>query len=130
MVVHGAVDQAVRGLRSSGRTISFQDAFHDYARVKGFLNQHGVTEGQSVGVVGVLGTYWARMGRFRIEARIPNREEFLRVEPEERAKAVKALARTGMKALVAKGAVFAVLSNERWQQVPGTHNYFVLFPPG
>ncbi|MBI5569914.1 MAG: hypothetical protein HY914_08220 [Desulfomonile tiedjei] len=128
MLAHGALDQTLRGLKSSGRTISFQDAFLEYARVKSFLAQHGVAEGRTVAVVGYPATYWARMARVGIVARIPSETEFLDANPRERAEAVKSLAGAGVAALLGTGAGFAALAGEGWQHVPGTRGYFVLFP--
>jgi hypothetical protein len=130
MLVHGAADQTRRALESSARVASFEDAFQEYASVKRFLSQRGVTEGLQVGVVGSPPTYWARMARLRIVARVPDTADFLKVEPATRSRAVGSLARCGVKALVGRGSAFAELAGEGWQLVPGTREYFVLFPSG
>lgn len=127
LVGHSFVDQSLRGLYSSGTSLSYRDAFNEDLAVKDFLRERGLKAGDYVGLVGNPPVYWGRMAGLKIVGEIENEEEYFNSSPDERTTAVEAMKRVGIRALVAKGERFGKLAAEGWRLTPGTRDYYVAF---
>jgi len=130
LVGYTAVDQSVRALISLGDKPSYQAQFGEIVAVKDFLISSGVQKGDEVSIVGLPPSYWARMVGARIVTEVNDADQFLASTPEQRKKAVQALEAVKSRAVVAKDTNFRTLGPEGWQLVPGTRDYYVLFPGG
>ncbi len=127
-ILYGVMDQMDRGVRSHRGKASHSQIFEELTEVTRFLQAHGAQSGDKVALVGAHYTYWARMGRFRIVARIPDEREFLASSPERRAAALAALGKAGIKAVVAAGDAFTALAQDGWHSVPKSGKWVVFFP--
>ena len=127
LLVHSLVDQSISGLGSLDRKLSYRDAYREHVAVKDFLERHGTPRGSDVAVLGRRPPiYWARMAGVTVVGEVTDPDEFLGVTRQERARAVHALSRAGIKALVGKDARLGRLAGEGWARVPGTKDYYVL----
>jgi hypothetical protein len=127
-LIYGAIDQASRGLASSPGKPSFADTYKDFMRISDFLREKGINPGDKVGILGCRPTYWARMARVQIIARIPDEAEFLTASASSRLSALKSLEKVRVRAVLAKGTAYNQFMSEGWAIVPGTQDYYLLFP--
>jgi 4-amino-4-deoxy-L-arabinose transferase-like glycosyltransferase len=127
MVGHSLVDQSIRGLHSTGKTLSYQSAYNEHLAVKDFLKKNGLKKGDYAGLVGEPPVYWGRMAGLKIVGEIENENEFIESSPDQRKVAMDALKHVGVKALIAKGDRFSTLASEGWELAPHTTDYYVLF---
>jgi hypothetical protein len=127
-LVYGAIDQAQRGLGSSPGKPSFAATYKDFIKIGDFLREKGINPGDKVGILGCRPTYWARMARVQVLARIPDEAEFLTASASSRLSAMKSLERVKIRAVLAKGADYNRFTSEGWTLVPGTQDYYLLFP--
>src|SRR5271157_626632 len=119
------VDQSVRSLISTSEKPSYRDAFFQMMAVKDYLKHQGAQGGSQVALVGVPPSYWGRMAGIKIAAEIPKDEEVLSASPEKRKKSMETLRSAGVNIVVAKGKDFAKLTEEGWELVPGTKDFYV-----
>ena len=119
------VDQSVRSLVSTSEKPSYRDAFFQMMAVKDYLKDQGAQGGSQVALVGVPPSYWGRMAGIKIAAEIPKDEEVLSATPEKRKESVESLRSVGVNIFVAKGKDFAKLTEEGWELVPGTRDFYV-----
>ena len=119
------VDQSVRSLVSTSEKLSYRDAFFQMMAVKDYLKHQGAKGGSQVALVGVPPSYWGRMAGIKISAEIPKDEEVLSATPEKRKESVETLRSVGVNIFVAKGKDFAKLTEEGWELVPGTRDFYV-----
>lgn len=119
------VDQSVRSLVSTSEKPSYRDAFFQMMAVKDYLKDQGALGGSQVALVGVPPSYWGRMAGIKITAEIPKDEEVLSATPEKRKESVETLRSVGVNIFVAKGKDFAKLTEEGWELVPGTRDFYV-----
>ncbi|MEI8181602.1 MAG: hypothetical protein WCG29_02750 [Desulfomonile sp.] len=126
MVAHSSIDQSIRGLISTNNRLSYRDSLREEVIVKDFLDKKGIRKGDLAAVVGSPPVYWARMAGITIVAEIPSLEEFMNSSEKERRSSLEVLRASNIKAVVAKGDVFAHLNSEGWQLVAGTRDYFVV----
>lgn len=127
LTCHSLVDQTVRGLYSSEKTVSYRDAYAADVAIKNFLEAEGLKPGDRVALVGCPPVYWARMAGLKIVGETENEQEYLGSSPAERANAHQALSDIGIKAAIAKGEGFGALAREGWRPVPGTGDYYAFF---
>jgi len=123
---HVVVDQTVRALYSSDSKLSYRDQFQELVAVKDFLLSHGLEKGDYAAVADIPPMYWARMAGLRVIAEIDSTEEFLNSTPEKRMRALEALRKSGVKAVVTKERLFERLKSEGWQPAPGTREFYVM----
>ena len=116
MLAHSTIDQSLRGLRSTDEKVSYDEAFSEFIAVKEYLETQGISADAGVSAVGWPPSYWARMARMRIVARVPDAAEFLEADYASRKEALMALDRAGIKAVVAKGQAFKALIQEGWRE--------------
>ncbi len=119
------VDQSVRSLVSTSEKPSYKEAFFQMMAVKDYLKDQGAKGGSQVALVGVPPSYWGRMAGIKISAEIPRDEEVLTATPEKRKESVETLRSVGVNIFVAKGKDFAKLTEEGWELVPGTRDFYV-----
>ncbi len=127
-LIYGAIDQAARGLTSSAGKPSFAAMYNNFEKIVNFLKEKGINPGERVAILGCRETYWARMARVQIMARVPDEAEFLAVSASSRLSAMKSLERVRVRAVLAKGAIYNQFVSEGWTLVPGTEDYYLLFP--
>ena len=125
LMIGSVVDQSWRSLNSTKQKPSYREAYFHMVAVKDFLAERGVSRGADVAAVGRPPVYWGRLANLRIIAEIPRERELLDATPQNRMKAIATLRSVGVDTLVAKGAGFGKLSEEGWEMVPGTRDYFV-----
>jgi hypothetical protein len=97
--------------------------------VAGVLQQHDVTPGDKVAVIGYgFDSYWARLARVKIIAELPvvSADPFWRGDSSFQAGIIEAFARTGVKAIVAE-RVPSYASLPNWKQVKNSNYYFYVF---
>ncbi|MFH1114536.1 MAG: hypothetical protein V1792_11495 [Pseudomonadota bacterium] len=128
IVVHSLVDQSMRGLYSTEEKPSYREAFEHHVAVKDFLLENGLQRGDFAAVVGGPPVYWARLAGLRITAEVNGAADFLGSGRQGREQAIRSLREAGIKAVIAKGQALEKLGPEGWIHVPGTRDYFVLFP--
>jgi len=119
------VDQSVRSLVSTSEKPSYKEAFFQMMAVKDYLKDQGAKGGSQVALVGVPPSYWGRMAGITISAEIPRDEEVLTATPQKRKESVETLRSVGVNIFVAKGKDFAKLTEEGWELVPGTRDFYV-----
>ncbi len=129
IVIHSLVDQSIRGLHSTEKKPSYREAFEHHVALRNLLLEKGLKRGDYVAVVGGPPIYWGRMAGLQIVAEVNSEAEFLGSTPAGRQRAIQALERSGIRAIIAKGLAFKKLFPEGWINVPGTRDFFVLFPP-
>jgi len=127
MVVHSVVDQSLRGLHSTDKTLSYRDSYNEHLAVKDFLMQKGLRKGDYAGLVGEPPVYWGRMAGLKIAGEIEDESQFMESSRDERRVATGVLKRIGVKVLVAKGGRFSTMAAEGWEKTPYTTDYYVLF---
>jgi hypothetical protein len=86
----------------------------------------GVGPGSRVAIIGrkIEHVFWARLGRIKIVAQIPDTDAFLRSDPAVQRQLAIALSRAGADALISWGGV-ATYSSLPWQRVGATGYYAV-----
>jgi len=129
LLAHSLVDQTWSGLYTTGKKLSYRDAFLEHVAVKDFLRTRGLSAGDEAGIVGLPPVYWARMAGMKVVGEIPQPDEFLRSTTEERKQAELALAKASIKVLIAKDSRFGKLVGEGWALVPSTRDYYALLLP-
>lgn len=127
MTLNTVVDQSIRGLRSTGKRLSYRDTFSELLAVKDYLRRRGVVKGDDVAMVGLPLWYWGRLAEVKIVAEVTDETQFISATGQERGRAVDSLKSAGVKALVGKGHAFGKLRAERWEPVPGTRDFYVSF---
>ncbi|HEY6072713.1 MAG TPA: hypothetical protein VIV15_04775 [Anaerolineales bacterium] len=93
------------------------------------LHDLGLRPGARVGFIGwTYGAYWARLGRFRIVAEIPDQglEMFLQASAPRKNTVLSTLAGTGAEAVVLRTDTNP---GEGWQEIRNTGYYVFLTPP-
>jgi hypothetical protein len=129
-MAHSLMDQSTRDLYSLPGKQSYRDAFLDQKRLVALLQTKGLGKGEEVAIVGCPPTYWARMAGVRIVGEVYDKDEYLTSTKQERISAVKALKKSGIKALIGKDSRFKDFTSEGWEHVAGTTDYFVFFLEG
>lgn len=127
MTVNTVVDQSIRGLRSTGKTPSYREAFFEMLAIKDCLNRRGVDKGDDVAMVGLPLWYWGRLAEVKIVAEVTDEAQFISASAEARTRAIDSLKSAGVKAVVGKGEAFRKLTAEGWEAVPGTRDFFIRF---
>jgi energy-converting hydrogenase Eha subunit C len=127
MAAQSLMDQAISGLFSSAGKPSYAERYQEQIAIRDALRGHGVMAGDEVAVVDEdLHVYWARMAGVRVVGHVVSKGEFMAAGPEERARSIHAMQKSGLRAVVARGSNFAALSSEGWEAVPGRGHYAVL----
>jgi hypothetical protein len=127
MIGHSLVDQSLRGLYSTDKTLSYRDSYKEHLAIRDFLLQNGLKQGDYAGLVGEPPVYWGRMAGLKIVGEIEGENQFMESSRDERRAATEILKQIGVKALVAKGARFSAITAEGWELAPHTNDYYVLF---
>jgi hypothetical protein len=118
--------QTVRETRAiaAGRIYGTDSAGHPLWEVADGLRRTGVEPGDWVTVVGNGGyhAYWARLARVKIVAEVPDEEAFWKLDTEEGARVMQALASTRARVVVAR-AIPDAARNVGWTRVGSTTYY-------
>lgn len=120
------IDQSVRSVRSTNEKPSYSEAYFHLVALKDYLNKKGLRGGEDVAVVGFPPFYWGRLANLKIIAEIPKEEQVISATRDKRKHVIATLSDVGVNTLVAKGKQFGRLTEEGWELVPGTRDFYVL----
>jgi hypothetical protein len=92
------------------------------------LSQLGIKPGEKVAILGQEDYYWARLSKVKIVASIPDVEEFWTANAVTRAEVLKAITKTGARAVVQRPGFMNIpdISTRGWQEISNTHCYVYL----
>jgi len=129
VVLYSAVDESLRSLYSTPTKISYREAYFEQVSVSNDLKKRGLERNDQVAIVFPLPVNWARMAGVKVVGEILSAADFLAATPGQRAQATNALFRSGIKAVIAKGARFRELEREGWEPLGETRDYYGLMDP-
>jgi len=126
-VVYSCVDQSFRALASSPPKQSHRQTFMEAQAVKDWLVDHGVSRGEAVAVFYPPHDTlrWARLAGVRVIAEVRDTRAFAEEPAENRINTLDALRSEGIGAVVTKRPFAEKLSDEGWNRVDGTKDYYV-----
>jgi hypothetical protein len=124
LLVQSLVDQTLRALYSTPEKASYKAVYEELVAVNDYLGKRGLRPGNHVGTFAGSPVEWARMSGVKVLGEIADPGEFIVASPEQRLSGLIALKERGIKIIVAKQARLQRLTDEGWELIPGTRDYY------
>lgn len=126
-VVYSVVDQSLRALIPGDTKPSYRQLYFNQVAAARSLRKAGLQPEDDVAVLGNPPFYWARMLGTTVVAEIHDSQSYFRSTDSIRNTVHAALAKEGITALIGKDPRLEELTNEGWQRVAGTFDFYALF---
>ncbi len=111
----------------------FRKPEHIQWQITNSLSRLGLQSGEKVALLGQEEYYWARLSKVKIVASIPDIEEFWKVDALARSEALKAIEKTGARAIVQQLDSMKIPDSALaigWQQIGNSTSYIYFLPQG